>query len=104
MNNYYKSGTWNIICDLCGKKCKSDEVRKRWDGLIVCAADYETRQLLDLIRPYPPERPVPFIRDEPADTLLYTCYLVFSQSIADIAQADCARADYILPPALASTL
>ncbi len=97
MQNYYKSGVWNIICEVCGKKCKSDEVRKRWDGLIVCHSDFDIRHPLDFIRPYPPERPVPFIRDEPADTFApYICYLEFSQGIADKGQADCARADIVL--------
>lgn len=96
MQNYFKSGVWNVICEVCGRKCKSDEVRKRWDGLIVCNQDFDIRHPLDFIRPYPPERPVPFISDEPADILIYVCYLQFSQGRADIGQADCARASIVL--------
>jgi hypothetical protein len=50
MKSHYKAGTWNCICDVCGLQYKSDELIKRWDGLMVCKQDYETRHPQDLIR------------------------------------------------------
>lgn len=102
--DYFKSGCWNVICEVCGRQYKSDEVRKRWDGVIVCFKDFENRQPLDMIRPYPPERPVPFVRDEAEDEFIYVCYIEASQGIADLGEADCARADYVLPLSVRSHL
>lgn len=32
----YVHGQWNVICDRCGRKFKSGQVRKEWTGLRVC--------------------------------------------------------------------
>lgn len=32
--NYYISGQWNVICDVCGKKIKAGKAKQRWDGFI----------------------------------------------------------------------
>lgn len=34
--NYYKSGSHNVICDMCGWKRKRECVRKTWDGYMAC--------------------------------------------------------------------
>ena len=33
----FKSGLWNVICDRCGFKYKSDKLRKEWNGLRTCS-------------------------------------------------------------------
>ena len=38
---------YNAICDVCGFKFKAAQLRKRWDGYMVCSHDYETRHSLD---------------------------------------------------------
>lgn len=48
--NYYKPGSWNVLCDVCGQKYKSDQLLKRWDGLMTCKGDWEPRHPQDLIR------------------------------------------------------
>lgn len=35
-NNYYKIGSYNIICDRCGQKKKAEQCRKEWTGLLTC--------------------------------------------------------------------
>ncbi len=47
---YFKLGTHNVICDRCGVKFKSDQVKKTWDGFYVCEADWEMRHILDFIK------------------------------------------------------
>jgi len=89
----YSPGKWNIICDVCGWEFKSTEVRKRWDGLIVCHKDWEPDHPQKFLRVRSDPRPVPFIRDEPEDTFTYVCYMYANQAYADIAEADCAQAD-----------
>lgn len=32
--NYYTSGQWNCICDVCGKKVKAGDAKQRWDGFL----------------------------------------------------------------------
>lgn len=48
--NYLKDGSWNVICDVCGQKFKTEQTLKRWDGLVVCKKDWEPRHPQELIR------------------------------------------------------
>lgn len=43
-------GIGNTICDVCGFQFKTNELRKRWDGFLVCDDDFETRHPQELIR------------------------------------------------------
>jgi len=45
--NELKVGAWNAICDVCGFKFKNIDLRKRWDGLMVCRDDWEPRHPSD---------------------------------------------------------
>jgi hypothetical protein len=93
MHNYYKPGSWNVTCQVCGSKFKSDEVRKRWDGLIVCKDDYEDRHILDFARVQPKEHTVPFTAPEPDDEFIINlCVFPAMVGMADIGTADCAIA------------
>lgn len=94
---YFKSGSWNCICAVCGKQVKSDEILKRWDGLLVCKSDWESRHILDFFRPTSENISVPFVSPEPEDTFVFVCYLEASQGIADTGEADCARAEISFP-------
>lgn len=43
-------GDSNSICDVCGWKFKHSQLRKRWDGAMVCSADWEPQHPQDKIR------------------------------------------------------
>lgn len=78
MTTQFKLGDWNALCDVCGFKFKASKLRKRWDGLMVCNVDYETRHPQDLIRVPKDTQAVPWTRPEPADTFIeinYQSYL-----------------------------
>lgn len=65
----FKFGLWNVICDRCGFKRKSNQVMHTWDGLIVCSPStgktcYETRHPQDFVRTKPDDQSVPFTRPE----------------------------------------
>lgn len=75
MNNYYKPGTWNALCDVCGFKHKSDELKKRWDGLMVCKHDWEPRHPQDLLRVPREQISVPWTRPQPEDVFTDVSYI-----------------------------
>lgn len=89
----YFSGKHLFICDVCGLEKLSSEKRKRWDNYIVCPDCWEPDHPQKFVRVSPDGQPVSDIRPEPADDFLYVCYAYASQSFADIAEADCGRAD-----------
>jgi hypothetical protein len=47
---YFAAGLFNIYCMSCNRKYKSNEIRKRWDGLYVCDEDWEPRHPQDFVR------------------------------------------------------
>jgi hypothetical protein len=55
-STWFKSSQWNAVCDICGFNFKNTQLQKRWDGLMVCQDDWETRHPQDLIRPLPVEQ------------------------------------------------
>lgn len=96
-NFYHKPGTWNVICDVCGFKYKSDQVRLRWDGRMVCDKDWETRHPQDLPRPARGQIPLPFVRPEPEDEFILVCTVAGRQSLPDSGVADCMICELVTP-------
>lgn len=91
---YFKKGSHNIICDVCGGKFKFNEVRKRWDGLIVCKDDFENDHPQKYIRVRESGLAVPEIRDRPGDVFTGpACDYWTASGLADYGTADCAVAD-----------
>lgn len=70
MSDTYRSGGHYVICDSCGFKMRASEVRKRWDGLIVCRDDWETRHPQDFVKGKRDRQAVPNGRPEPPDTFI----------------------------------
>lgn len=74
-NNRLELGKWNVICDRCGFKFKSDEVMQEWTGLIVCRKKcFETRHPQDFVRPVKDDQSVPFTRPEAPDQFVSVTY------------------------------
>ena len=74
----YKSGDWNLVCDVCSKKVKASTTKERWDGFRVCTSCFETRQPLDFIRSRQDKISVEFTRSQ--QTNIYTTDYVPSDS------------------------
>jgi len=90
--SYFKSSQYNAICDRCGFKFKSGELRKDWQGLMVCDKDFETRNQQDFIK-IRPEKAIPeWTRPRPQDTFKEVCYLWESSGYAGLASAGCMQA------------
>lgn len=94
--NYYISGEWNMTCDVCSKKIKAHEAKHRWDGLIVCADDWEPRHEQDFVKAHTDKITVQFQRPIPIEVFQY-CSVYTMVGLADIGTADCARADRTTP-------
>ena len=57
----WEPGKWLVICDRCGIRKKSDQVRKEWTGLIVCAEKcWEPRNTQDFVRAVKDDQSVAF--------------------------------------------
>ncbi len=57
-SDYFKHGSHNVICDICGKKRKAEQVRKTWKGLMACTVS----NCWDRKHPY--DSPLPVIHNE----------------------------------------
>lgn len=91
-NHYYSPGEWNVHCDVCGFKFKSSQIKKRWDGFMVCEKDWEADHPQKHIRVFETATTVPFVREEVVETA-NVCYIYGISAYADLAEADCAQAD-----------
>lgn len=90
-------GVWSAICDVCGLRYKSNQLKKRWDGLMVCSDDYETRHPQDFLRVRTERIAPPWTRPEPTDTFLHVCDAWTSSSYADYGTAGCMTVGYTPP-------
>lgn len=87
--NYWKRGSWNVLCDICGFKFKSPELKTRWDGMKVCGSCFETRHPMDFLKSPKETLNVPWTRPQQTDTFVtlnsYTPYInwvnVFDEGI-----------------------
>lgn len=91
-STYFKSGSYNMVCDRCGFEFKSHQLRKDWQGLMVCRKDYEPRHPLDFIRTRPEKASVPVARPEAEDIEVAVCYIWGSSGYAGLAIAGCMTA------------
>lgn len=67
----YQAGNHWVICDRCGFAYRASEVKKTWDGYIVCEKDWEPRHPQDLVRGHTDKiRPSGPVRPEPSDTFV----------------------------------
>ena len=69
-HNYYKAGDHNAICDMCGFKFKASQLKKTWNGFMVCSADFETRHIADFIKGPRASIPLPWTRPEKDDSFV----------------------------------
>lgn len=83
MRTRLKLGQWNAICDRCGFKFKSGELKKDWQGLMVCNEDFELRNPQDFLR-IQPERVVPdWVRPRPPDIFIENLGLFDVMAVSD---------------------
>lgn len=76
MKQYYKSGSWNAVCDVCGLRFKSSSLKKRWDGLYTCNKDWEPKHPQLMIKSIKEDINVDFARPE-NDTFINVPYSTY---------------------------
>lgn len=86
-------GNWKVTCHVCGFWYPSSEIKKRWDGVLCCPKDWETRHPQTLIK-IRGERAFPSFasKDASPDPELDVCYLDGSSGYAGLGQAGCMQA------------
>ena len=67
----YVKGDWKVLCDACGRSFLSTDLRKRWDGMMVCSRDWETRHPQDFVRAKIDIQASPWTRPQSSDTFIY---------------------------------
>ena len=72
----YKKGNWLAICDRCGLRFKSDQMKQTWDGLMVDASCWEPRQPQTFVKGVR-EFPAPYARPKPVEELQNNPYDYF---------------------------
>ena len=83
-------GNWKVACHVCGMWYPSSEIRKRWDGVLCCPKDWETRHPQTMIRVHG-ERAVPdFVsKDANPDQFVAYCDITTRSAYADLGTTDC---------------
>lgn len=60
--DYYKKGSWNIMCMRCNFKTKIEHIKREWTGLLVCDETvnncWEPRHPQDLLHSIPDKQSV----------------------------------------------
>lgn len=57
IRNTHRVGHWLVSCDECGWTYYNDQMRKRWDGALVCEKDWEPRHPQDYVHAKSDGRP-----------------------------------------------
>ena len=66
--DFYARGSFNRICDRCGRKRKAYMTEKEWTGLIVCRDTcWEPRHPQDFLKGFADKQSVPDPRPEAED-------------------------------------
>jgi hypothetical protein len=66
----YRPGDFLRVCEVCGFVKRASQTFKRWDGLMVCAEDFETRHPQDFVRGMADRQAVPDPRPETVDNII----------------------------------
>jgi hypothetical protein len=88
---WQKNNHW-VLCDVCGFTYREDAMKERWDGAVVCKADWEPRHEQDLVHGIPDDQsPVGHIRTAPAvDTFVSVVYCISRSAVPNNAIPGCA--------------
>ena len=67
----WDNGGWKTVCDVCGRVFKNNELKTRWDGLMVCNGDWEARQPQDFVHGVADIQAPVWVRSEQSDHFIF---------------------------------
>ena len=82
----WDNGGWKAICDVCGRVFKNNELKTRWDGLIVCNKDWETRQPQDFVHGIADIQVPVWVRSEQSDSFVPINYTQQPNETIDVTE------------------
>ncbi len=94
---YIESGSWNVVCSMCGFQFKSSEVTKHWQGMYRCAVCWEPRHPQDFTRNITTERPPPWTQPPGESPISYTCTPNGTSAVPGFAIPGCLIPGYLHP-------
>lgn len=69
--DYLALGDWNVACSMCGRKRKSSQLVKNWQGMYRCPEHDEPRQPQDFVRNVKDIMTVPYALEETGQFVSY---------------------------------
>jgi len=82
----WDNGGWKAVCDVCGRVFKNNELKTRWDGLIVCHKDWETRQPQDFVHGIADIQAPVWVRPESSDSFVPINYTQQPNETVDVTE------------------
>lgn len=95
--DFYRSGDWLAVCDICGFRFYASQLKKNWKGEMVCEADFELRHPQEFIRVPKEDISVPWARPESDLEIGPACFIWDQSGFANLAVAGCAQAGKNFP-------
>lgn len=86
--DYYAPGEHNVACFQCGRKFKSSQMFKHWQGYLVCRDHWEPRHPQDFVKAVREDVVIPNAQPQ-TDTFLHVCTALTCMAYADLGTADC---------------
>lgn len=86
--DHWIPGDWNAECYVCGRKYKASEMRKHWQGYMVCDKDWEPRQPQDFVRGVPDQQTPPWVQAR-TEQLVFLCAPNGRSGIVDYGVVGC---------------
>ena len=93
----FKSGNHWVVCDVCGFDYRSSDMRKRWDGLVVCKEDFELRHPQDFVRARQDKIAAQGLVRPSPDNAFVTAVCTTRSAVVGIAVIGCAIVGYVSP-------
>lgn len=87
-------GDWKYDCQRCGFTFPSSKIKKEWTGLHVCSSCWEPKHPQLMIKVREETARPSYVNKDPITDYVLVCTIQASSAYADMAAADCARADY----------
>lgn len=88
--DYLELSSWNAICYFCGRKRKSTDMKKQWQGFWVCKEEWEPRQPQDFVKNVVDNQAPPWSQPPAAPVFIGVCTVAGRNALPGVAIPHCA--------------